>query len=129
MSRHRAIRTHLEQLFPYLLPRPVHAPAAVRDTLKVVGVLLEHHYILCQHNAYLVAVAVATFAAAILARARNYQEEELLHSLAGVGIPIADSHGRPVDYLGIRRQSRVGRGMLGPGCMTASYWDGCGSGG
>ena len=67
---------HLEEQF--LLPyRVVHhhrapaavrsVPAAVRDILKEVGALLEHHYVLCQHKAYLVA---DTPAAAILA-ARN----------------------------------------------------------
>ena len=73
--------------------------AAVRGTLKAVGVL-EYHYILCQHNAYLVAVAVATLAAIL--DSRNYQEE-VLHSLAGVALPVADRHGCPVGYLGIRR--------------------------
>ena len=61
----------------------------MRSTLKAVGVL-EHRYVLCQHNAYLVAVAVATLAAIL--DSRNYQEK-VLHSLAGWGIPVADSFG------------------------------------
>jgi hypothetical protein len=77
----------------------------VRGTLKAVGVL-EHHYILCQkHNAYLVAVAVETQVAAILDY-RNYQEGPL-HSFAGVEIPVANSRGGPVEYLGIHRQSKM----------------------
>ena len=114
MSQHRAFHMkhhpHLKDpLLNYLVHRhrvpaavgPV--PAAVRGTLKAVGVL-EHHYILCQRNAYLVAVAVATHAAIL--DSRNYQEG-VLHSLAGVAIPVADRYGCPVGYLGIRRQSRV----------------------
>jgi hypothetical protein len=103
--------SHLEDPFlhcfvhhRYRVPAAVGSvPAAVRGTLKAVGVL-EHRYILCQHNAYLVAVAVATLAAIL--DSRNYQEG-VLHSLAGVALPVADSYGCPVGYFGIRRQSRV----------------------
>lgn len=107
---------HLKEPFPFphrvdhcvSAVQPV--AAAVRGTLKAVGVL-EHHYILCQNNAYLVAVAVvATLAAAIL-DSHNYQESSL-HSLAGVaplGTLVADSHGCPVGYLGIQ-QRRIGAG-------------------
>lgn len=85
------------------------APAAVRSTL-VVGVL-EHHCILCHHHTYLVAVSVATLAAAaaaILLESRNYQEE-VLHSFAGMG---TRRHGCPVGvgHLDIHRQGRVGSG-------------------
>ncbi len=108
---------YLEQPFPIPLNRFVHhhraqaavgsVPAAVRGTLKVVRVF-EHHCILYQHNPnYLVAVAVDTLAAIL--DSRNYQEG-LLHRLAGMGIPDADSHGSPVDYLGMLRQRRIGAG-------------------
>ena len=101
--------SHLEQPFLNCLVHHHHRVpaavgsvlAAVRGTLKAAGVL-EHHFILCQHNAYLVAVAVATLAAAIL-DSRNYQEGDL-HSLAGLALPVAD---RNVGYLGIRRQGRI----------------------
>lgn len=101
---------HLEDPFlhcfvhQYRVPAAVGSvPAAVRGTLKAVGVL-EHHYILCQHSAYLVAVAVATLAAIL--DSRNYQEG-VLRKLAGAALPVADRHGCPVGYLGIRRQSRM----------------------
>jgi hypothetical protein len=100
---------HLEEPFPYCLvhhhrvPAAVgSAPAAVRGTLKAVGVP-KHHCILCQHDAYLVAVAVATLAAIL--DSRNYQEGAH-HSFAGVAIPVADRCGCP-GYLGIRRPSRI----------------------
>jgi hypothetical protein len=120
MSRYRAIRMnhhpYLEQPFLHRLNRLNHlvhhhcvpaavgsVPAAVRGTLKAVGVL-EHHHILCQHGAYLVAVAVATHAAIL--DSRNYQER-VLHSFAGVA---EDRYGSPVGYLGIRRQNRIEAG-------------------
>jgi len=105
---------HLEQPFLNHLNHLVHrvppavgsVPAAVWGTLKAVGVL-KHHYVLCQHIAYLVAVAVATLATLNF---RSYQEG-VLHSFAGVGIRrVADRHGCPVGYLGTRRQSRMGSG-------------------
>jgi hypothetical protein len=82
----------------------VPAVAAVRGNLKAVGVL-EHHYIMCQHNAYLVVAVVATLAAAAILDC-NYQQA-VLHSFAVVGIPVADSHEGPVGYLDIRRQGRM----------------------
>jgi len=117
MSRHRAFRMdhhpHLEDPFlnclvhHHRVPAAVRSvPAAVRGTLKAVGVL-KHHYILCQHNAYLVAVAVATHVAIL--DSRNYQEG-VLHSFAGVAIPVAERYGSPVGYLGIRCQSRMESG-------------------
>ena len=64
---------------------------------------------MCQQNAYLVPVAVDTLAVA--ANFRNYHQEGVLHRLlAGVGIPVADSRGYPIGYLGMRRQCSVGAG-------------------
>ena len=92
---------HLEALHPFLnravrVPpadvRPV--PAAVWCTLKAVGVL-KHRYILFQHDAYLVAVAVPTLAATL------YSRKMVLHIGGGVGIQIADRYGCP-GYFGIR---------------------------
>ena len=117
MSRHRATRMnhhpHLEGPFLNCLVHHHHrvpaavgsVPVAVRGTLKTVETVgvLEHHYILYQNNAYLVAVAVAT---AAMPDSSNYQEEAL-HSLAGVAIPVANRHGLPVGYLGIHRQGRI----------------------
>jgi len=48
-------------LVHHRVPAAVRSVVAVRGTLKAVG-MLEYRYILCQHDTYLVAVAVATLA-------------------------------------------------------------------